>query len=164
MGALTEQEIFDCMATSLRSAINLCDQLATKPKRGLIYDAFRKELALVEGCCRQASTWREDTRWLPIGLMMEEAHKRAGDWIRGTKDPVTGIRLAIPEGQKHPLFVKLGENLKALLLMVEGLKTKATKRVGMILPHMPNPGRNVSQIGFSRSKGGLIIPDGVAVQ
>ena len=172
MGALTEAEIFDCMADSLRKAIDHCEQLAIKPLRGPIYNSFRQELKLVEGTCRQASAWREDTRWLPIGVMMEQCHQKAGDWLRGVVDPVTKRRTPIAEGQKHPLFVKLAENLRAILQGVEDLRTKAAGRMGMILPATPRAetrthGRSVQvslPAGMHRHPSGLIIPDGVQAQ
>lgn len=153
MGALTEIEIFDCMSENLRTAIDDCEKLATVPMKGLVYDRFRKALKLVEGACRQASAWREDTRWLPIGLMMEEAHKRAGEWLRGVVQP-DGTRRMIPLGEKHPLFVKLAENLRALLKSVDELRTKKTDRIGMILPQVGAPIVN----GMLRRESGLIIP------
>jgi len=148
MGALTEQEIFNCLSENLRMAIDACDLLATTPLKGPVYDRFRKALKLVEGSCRQASAWREDTRWLPIGLMMEEAHKRAGEWLRGVKTP-DGKRRPIPFGEKHPLFVRLAENLRALLKTVDDLRTKQTGRMGMILPDMA---------AMTRRESGLLVP------
>lgn len=166
MGALTETEIFSCMADNLRLAAIDCDLLATEPLKGPIYDRFRRELKLVEGCCRQASAWREDTRWLPIGLQMEECHRRAGEWLRGEKMP-DGSRRLIPYGQKHPLFLKLAANLRALHMVVEALRTRATGRIGMILPDaMPGPHREhrpqrvLIPPGLSQRASGLIVPSG----
>jgi hypothetical protein len=153
MGALTETEIFNCMSENLRTAIDDCDLLATTPLKGPVYNRFRKALKLVEGSCRQASAWRSDTRWLPIGLMMEEAHKRAGEWLRGVKQP-NGGRRPIPHGEKHPLFLKLAENLRALLKTVNDLRTKQTSRAGMILPEAGVPIMG----GMIRRESGLIIP------
>lgn len=153
------------MADNLRMAARDCELLATIPMKGMVYDRFRKELKLVEGCCRQASAWREDTRWLPIGLMMEECHKRAGDWLRGVVMP-DGTRRLIPHGEKHPLFVKLAENLHALLKQVSVLRTQATGRLGMILPDMaPTPFRETRQhrielpAGMAARASGLIVPE-----
>jgi len=172
MGDLSEVEIFSCMAENLRLAAQHCADLAVKPLKGPIYNDFRKELRLVEGCCKQASQWREDTRWLPIGLMMAECHKRAGDWLRGVKDPVTGRRVKIAEGQRHPLFLKLAENLRAIHREVEKLRAARTGRIGMILPELqPAPtrtqGRQMQVIlppGMHQTRSGLIIPDGVSAQ
>ena len=120
MGALTETEIFACLAENLTLAAEECERLAVLPAAGPTYNSLRHRLRLIEGACRQASAWREDTRWLPIGLMMHEAHERAGNWLRGF----------------HPrkLFLKLAENLRALAHIADDLRTKATGTVGMILP------------------------------
>ena len=120
MGALTETEIFACLAENLTLAAEECERLAVLPAAGPTYNSLRHRLRLIEGACRQASAWREDTRWLPIGLMMHEAHDRAGNWLRGF----------------HPrkLFLKLAENLRALAHIADDLRTKATGTVGMILP------------------------------
>lgn len=146
---LTEAEILDRLRSTLRQAIEHCEMLANLPARGPTYNAFRHELLDIEGCCRQMCYWRGDTRWLPIGLMMEEAHKRAGHWLR-----------------KHfprPLFLKLAENLKALLIQCENTATKATGVIGPILPEVqPAPlkqGRTVQV----KTPGGIIIPEGVTV-
>jgi hypothetical protein len=154
------------MADSLGKAIHHCEDLAVHPLKGPIYHQYRTELKLVEGCCRQASAWREDTRWLPIGLMMSKCHNMAGEWLRGVQDPVTKRRTPIPEGQKHPLFVKLAENLRALLVQVEKLRTGATGKMGMILPvTAPAPFRDTRQHrvaalppGMTQRPSGLIVP------
>ena len=164
MSALTESEIFDCMAENLRLAAQDCELLATSPAKGFIYDRYRKELKLVEGACRQASAWREDARWLPIGLQMAECHKRAGEWLRGVVQP-DGHRAPIPFGQKHPLFLRLSEVLRMLLAQVEALRTQATGRSGMILPGAaPLPFRETRQhqinlpAGLAQRASGLIVP------
>lgn len=154
MGALTEIEIFDCMSENLRTAIDACEKLATVPLKGPVYDRFRKALGLVEGCCRQAGGWREDSRWYPIGMLMEEAHRRAGEWLRGVKGP-DGRRRPIPFGEKHPLFVRLAEEgLRPLQKVIDDLRTKATGRVGMILPEAGAP----LMAGVVRRESGLLVP------
>lgn len=155
MSFLTEQEIKDCLKDNLRQAIQHCTDLATKPKRGLSYDALRTELGLIEGCCTQMAYWRSDTRWLQFGLLMEQAHQRAGEWLR----------------RHHPkkLFLMLGENLKVLLLIAEDLETKKTGIMGSILPmvqagpHRENRPISVPRSFERRSAGGIIIPDGASV-
>lgn len=158
MARLTEQEIFDCISTNAKLAAEHCDDLAKLTRKGPTYDLLRKELKLIEGACRQAAYFRQDARWLPIGLMMEEAHTRAGEWLRGVKQPMGGRR-RIPEGQLHPLFVKLADNLRALHARMESLRTKATNRVGMILPKpRAAPHRDTVPVGYTKSMGGVIIP------
>ncbi len=157
MARLTEIEIFDRMQESLRAAEQACRDLATSPIKGPNYEILRKHLGLIEGCCRQASVWREDTRWLPIGMMMAEAHRRAGDWLRGIKLPDGGRRSLAP-GEMHPNFVKLAENLKALLVSVARLKTARTGRRGMILPQpMVAPHRDFRPVQV-RTPGGVFLP------
>jgi len=167
MGALTEIEIFDCLATNLRLAAEAAEKLSVRPTGGLIYDRLRRALRLVEGCCKQASTWREDTRWLTFGRQMAECHKRAGDWLRGIKQE-DGTRLKIADGQLHPAFVMLADNLRNLLVLAERTRTMRTNRVGMILPkELPGPHRDTRPVGYmpapKLSRGGIIIPDSVSL-
>ena len=164
MGDLTEREIFDCLETNFRLAAEHCEDLAKLPRKGPTYKKLIEELKLIEGACRQASVWREDTRWLHLGLMMEEAHKRAGDWLRGVAQPSGGRRM-IPEGVRHPLFMKLAENLRAGLARAQETRHAATGRIGMILPEvMRAPHRDTVPVGWTPSMNGsrLIIPAGVA--
>lgn len=163
MGALTETEIFDCLATNLTLAAEHADLLAVRPLKGAIYDKLRTELGLIEGACRQASAWREDTRWLPIGRMMAEAHQKAGGWLRGYKVGLTRIKFS--EGHENKLFRMLAANLRALLAAVERLRTQATGRVGMILPDvLPGPHRDTRPVGWTPGHRGLIVPSSLAVQ
>jgi hypothetical protein len=165
MGALTEPEIFDCLRTNFRLAANLCVELATKPRKGPNYNKLREALRLIEGAARQAGYWRSDARWLQIGLDAAEAHNRAGEWLRGVKQP-DGSRRAIPPGEKHPLFMRLAEVLRAGLERAEQYRTNKTGRIGTILPKpLPGPHRDtrpVSFNGFKVSKGGVLIPAGAA--
>lgn len=163
MGALTEQEIFDCIADNAKLAAEHCDRLARDPapRRGDTYHQLRTELKLIEGACRQASVWRQDTRWLPIGLMMEEAHKRAGDWLRGAKQD--GVLIKLAERHHFQCFTKLAENLRGLAVQMEALRTRATGRSGMILPDMlPGPHRDTRPTGFRKTQGGILLPGTVS--
>lgn len=127
MGALTEIEIFGAMEESMRKAAEACDRLANGCRGGEYVD-LRKNLKLAEGACRQASQWREDTRWLNLGIQMAEAHKRAGDWLRA-KEPSWRFR-------------GLAQILRQGVLRAHSLKTKATGTRGMILPDVaPAPFR-----------------------
>lgn len=164
MAHLTEAEIFDCLETNFRLAAEHCEDLAKLPRKGPTYKKLIEELKLIEGACRQASVWREDTRWLRLGLMMEEAHKRAGDWLRGVAQ-AGGGRRAIPEGVKHPLFMKLAANLRAALALAEETRTKKTGHLGSILPEiMRGAHRDTVPVGWSPAMPGsqLIIPAGAA--
>jgi hypothetical protein len=162
MSDLTEAEIFSCLVTNFRLAAEHCDDLARLPKKGPTYLKFRAELKLIEGACRQAAYWRSDARWLQIGLMMEEAHRRAGDWLRGVKGP-DGHRRPIPQGTLHPLFVKLAENLRLGLARAQEFKDKKTGRMGAILPIVQaDPNFERRTFGYRQTAGGIILPDGVS--
>lgn len=160
MSDLTEVEIFDCMAENIRLAAQHCDELAVYSRKGQPYEDLRDELELIEGCCQQASQHREDTRWLPISLLMRECHDKAGEWLRGYK--IDGETIALAPGEMNQNFVELAKHLRSLLGKVEELRTRKTGRVGMILPDMPTVARNVSHVGYT--PGGIIIPAGVRLQ
>lgn len=157
MGDLTEREIFDCIGTNAKLAAEHCESLARKPREGETYDLLREELKLIEGACRQASAWRGDTRWLPLGLAMEEAHVKAGEWLRGVK--VAGQRIRLAERHNFECFMKLAENLRGIHAAMEKLRDAKTNRVGMILPDSrPAPFRDTRPVGFTKSLGGVLIP------
>ena len=161
MGRLTENDIFSCLIENFRLAAENADKLAHVPLKGQVYDEFRKQLQLIEGACRQASAWREDTRWLPIGLMIAEVHQRAGDWLRGIKQ-ADGTRVKIRDGELHPLFVRLADNLRALQTAAEKTRNSKTGRVGMILPAVQaGPHRDTRPVGWIPNSGGaLLVPAG----
>lgn len=157
MGTLTESEIFDCLSTNFRLAAEDCEKLAKSPRKGQTYAALRDKLELLEGACRQASLWRQDTRWLAIGMAMAEAHKRAHGWLMGVKIN-GGPRIKVANGHMHPLFLKLAENLRLAQRKAEEIRTHKTNRVGMILPPTAAaPRRDTMPIGWRRPSG-LIIP------
>lgn len=165
MGALTETEIFDRLTSSFKLAAELCEDLAKTPVGGQTYDRFRKELRLIEGCCKQAAAWREDSRWLPIGVMMSQCHQKAGDWLRGLKLD-DGTRVKIANGQLHPMFLKLAENLRGFAALAERTRTSATGRTGIILPDMlPGPHRDTVPVGYRAppkvTPGGILLPESV---
>jgi hypothetical protein len=171
MGALSEPEIFSCLTENCRMAAEHAEFLASSPRVGPTYRLLRDELELIEGACRQAAHWREDTRWLKIGLAMEHAHKNAGEWLRGIKNG-PGPRIPLAPGHKHPLFMKLAETLRALHKMTDDLRDKATGRVGMILPEvqkapMRTQGRPMQVLmppSVQVSRGGILLPPGAAAQ
>lgn len=161
MGALTEAEIFGCLSENLRLAAQDADTLATSPRKGQTYDAFRKRLKLIEGACRQAAAWRQDCRWYPVGMQMAKVHATAGAWLRGAKHE--GRRIALTPAEQKERFTKLAAVLRSFHTVAEDLRTKATGRVGMILPReLPGPHRDTRPVHISRTPGGIIIPAGVA--
>ncbi len=164
MGALTEREIFDCLFTNFGEAAKLCDDLAVLPAKGPSYDKLRKTLALIEGAARQAAYWRQDARWLTIAAFVAEAHKRAGNWLRGAKRP-DGVKVMLRPGELHPLFKKLAENLRAGQRRAEEFRDKKTGRMGTILPRpLPGPHRDHRPVSvvlpnYHTTPSGLILPN-----
>jgi hypothetical protein len=161
---LTETEIFDCLFTNLRLAAEHCEKLAVLPRTGPTYVKLREELQLIEGCCRQANYWRADTRWLKYAYHMGEAHRLAGNWLRGIKVG-PGPRRRIPPGQRHPMFMALSAALRCIAERAAEIKDKRTGKLGPILPIMrPGPHRDTRPVqvllppGFERRVSGLIAP------
>jgi hypothetical protein len=151
-GHVTEREILSLMKATFKRAAEHCDKLAVLPARGPTYRRLREDLQICENCCRQVAWYREDARWLRIGLMMEEAHKRAGGWLRDRTMPRTeNSNLA------HPLFVRLAENLRFGAARAEQMENAATGRVGMILPK-PLRGAARTQGRMVQVPSGLIVP------
>lgn len=141
MTVTTESEIKDCMRTNLRGVIDDCGLLAVLPMRGPTFERMRDRLQTIENCCKQMAAWRDDTRWLPIGMMMETCHQKSREWVAGIK--AAGI---IVKGDPK-LFMMLQVNMKALLAMVDNLADNATGRVGMILPDpLPAPHRETKPV------------------
>ena len=145
MSDLTEVEILDCLKSNLKSATQKCKLLSHTPYRGVTYHELRKELKLIEGACRQMAYWREDTRWLQIGLLMEECHRRSGNWLRN---------FIKPSPVSKQLFLKLAENLCSVYVACSNLETKATGERGLILPEtIP-----ADLSPFERAQNKLILP------
>lgn len=137
MGALLEQEIFSCMTENLRLAAGHARDLALKPKQGPTYWSFREEMLMVEGCCRQASAWREDSRWLNIGMVIAEALDRTGKWLRGTKSK---DKLGRTFGPRE-WFLKMAETLDGISMVIDQTRDARTGIRGMILPNTPSIAR-----------------------
>ena len=127
MTHVTEHEIIDRLETSFRLAAEHCEALAVLPQRGPTYKKLIEDLKYCENCCRQIAYYRDDSRWFAVGLYMEEAHKRAGTWLR--KIPRTATSNAA-----HPLFKMLAEKLRDGQRRAHDLATKATGTTGPILP------------------------------
>lgn len=157
---LTEREVVDCLSENFRLAAQNAELLAKSPKRGQIYLKFRDQLRILETCSRQMGYMRGgDARWLQIGRMMAETHKRAGDWLRGVPQPGGGHR-PLTEGQKHPLFMMLADKLRKGQRSAEDLRDKKTGRRGPILPiaGRPTEHRATSPVGWRSTASGLVIP------
>lgn len=151
MSDLTEREIFDRLVTSFREVAEHCEALAVQVNRvkGQRYVKLREHLKLVEGSCRQAAMWRDDSRWLQIGQFAAECHRKCGDWLRFKT--------------KGPMFLKLAENMRMMQKAAEQMRDAATGVRGPILPAVPKyePANRIVQV---RTPGGLILPPGVSLQ
>ena len=153
MSDRSEVEVFSLLEDNFKSCAEKAEKLAWDPYRGFVYLQFVKQLREIEGCCIQACDHREDSRWLIIGNMMAEVHRRAGTWLRTSPTKETRDLADIR-------FKKLADNLRKFALFAEELKTKATGRIGMILPEpLPGPHRDARPVQVI-SPGGIIIPDG----
>ena len=146
MSALSEIEIFSCLRENLRGAADDCDIIAKQPRSGEMFDRMRKRLKLAEGACRQAAYWREDSRWLQVGLKMEKAHQIARTWLHR------------PSVKSKKLFIGLAAALRKVEKDIQRLETQRTGIMGMILPEVERAplrqGRPVQVI----TPGGLVLP------
>jgi len=149
VSALTEVEIFDRLIASFREAAEHCRALAIQPNRikGQRYVRLREHLMLIEGACRQASMWRDDARWLPIGRYAADCHKKCGDWLRFKT--------------KGRMFELLAENMTMMLAATQLMKDRSTGVRGTILPAQPKyePENRMVQV-----PSGLIVPKSVLLQ
>jgi len=75
MSDLTELEILSKFNQSIREARDACAWLAKNADpewlapRGVHYRRLKTALSELEGCARQMSQFRSDTRWLPLGIL-----------------------------------------------------------------------------------------------
>lgn len=140
---LTEIEIFDRLISSFRAAEEHCRALALQENRikGQHYNKLRAHLMLIEGCCRQASAWREDWRWLQIGKYAAECHKRCGGWLRHRDPP--------------KYFLLLADNMQMMQKATQEMKDRATGVRGPILPVLPKYEPENRQVAVSA--GGIFL-------
>lgn len=122
-----EKEILGQMRESFRLAAECATELAEAPARGPAYFTLVQQLGLIEGCCRQTCYYRDDSRWLPVGVAMAKVHEMAGRWLR--QYPRTA-----ESNEAYPLFMKMAETMQGLARVAEDLETKATGVAGLILP------------------------------
>jgi hypothetical protein len=141
---ITERELLTQLRDELRRAILDCEALASLPARGPTYHRLHVSLRQIEELCRRVGYNRQDSRWFGLGLMMEQVHKRAGEWLRGH--------------YPRPLFLKLADNMRKMERALDDVQTKATGRVGMILPKpQPLPHREARPVQVV-TPGGIIVP------
>lgn len=153
--ALTEADIFDRLFTSYGEAAAACDDLAKSPRIGAAYRRLKIHLDLVEGACRQAAHFREDSRWLIKGLQAAEAAKRASEWLRRGKTG-GGLYVSLTLGERHPLFNALATSLRKMQGEAVRTKNAKTGKVGKILPTAQKIFRQNRAVAVSNS--GLILP------
>jgi hypothetical protein len=168
MSDLTENEVIDRLKTSLGEAGAAAVALSIETRMGPNYVRLRENLLLVEGCCRQLSAMREDTRWLPLGRMAAEAQQRARNWLAGVKvnrDDGGTVRLATAMATRHPLFDRLAQNLAFWLAGINRMLEMRTGKLGPTLPDMPRRERPVGAPvpvslppGMTKTSGGIIVP------
>lgn len=165
MGDLSETEIFDCLATNFRLAAEHAEDLAKLPAKGPTYIKFRHELKMIEGAARQAAHWRQDARFLSIGIACAKAHATAGEWLRGIRMP-DGSRRKLARGEVHPSFMTLAAFLRKCHFKADGVKGRRTGRsAGPYLPPvLPGPHRDTRPAGWNTTPSGLIVPEHATVQ
>jgi hypothetical protein len=126
MTETTETELFDCLIGNLKSA-RADVALMADPSilRGPLYFRVKEALKLVEGSARQIAHWREDSRWLKIGLAAEVAHQMVRQWVERREGPKAYTFMAI--------------QMQRWLNLVEVIRHAKTGKLGLILPDMGEP-------------------------
>lgn len=125
MSGLTEREILSRHTQSLGEARDACQWLARNADpekiapRNRHYRNLQKALKELEGTCRQMSAYRDDTRWLPLGIFYAKVMRTVTTKYRGMD--------WLAFGQIAQVFV-LG------IKKVETLAEAKTGRLGPILP------------------------------
>ncbi|HEV2674140.1 MAG TPA: hypothetical protein VGV37_06320 [Aliidongia sp.] len=148
MSDLTEREIFACMRENFSGAADDCRRLAAGERFGL-YPAFREKMEMIEGCCRQASMWRSDGRFLPVAHQVALAQQKCRQWLV----------------EKHPAlrYMALATILDGYAHMCDELETKATGTTGpILLKPLEGEHRTGKPVQVVRPSG-LIVPAGVSV-
>lgn len=159
MSNITEKEVFLRLQENIREAVQACNDLAVRSQRGRSYNTLRDRLADIEWCCQKLAGSRGDARWLPIGMKIAVAHKKAGDWLRGWTDPVTGNRVPTAPGELNELFVMLAANLMILAKASEELFTGKTGTLDAILPKAEETRREGRPaLVYKPKKSALILP------
>lgn len=152
------------MTESLRIAAECAEALATNDVEGRDYYSLREHLKLIEGCCIQAATFREDTRWLPLGRTVIEAWQRAGNWLRPQQHALLNHKVKLAPKHRNEMFVMLAANLREFHKGMLSLKDSKTGKSGMILPTASAAERRIGapvQVLMPariRQQGGLILP------
>lgn len=139
---VTEGEILDKHVQSLMEASEACQLLARNADpqkiapRGRIYGNLKRALTALEGSCRQMNYYREDTRWLRLGMLYAKAMVTVS---------------VLFEHQNWIGFGKLRELFDNGQRRMDDLATQKTGQRGPILPTKPTnwlimPDRNRARI------------------
>lgn len=130
MSDLTEQELIDRHQQALKEAKDACQELGRNADpdyiavRGPHYRRLREALNLVEGTCRQLCAFRQDTRWLPLGIHYAKVMRL--------------VQRKFVE-QKWSHFGKLAPMFDIGLRQMQDLKDRRTGIRGSILIENPAP-------------------------
>lgn len=152
MAYVQEIEMFARLVESFRLSAELCDRMAVSLHRGRLYKDLIENLRLCENCCRQVAKERGDARWLVTGFKMEEAHQRAGTWLRKY------VREGQDRKMAHDLFKKLAEQLRFIMAEGEKMRYAATERLGPVLPKVQTPPLRDTRPVAVMLPSGLIVP------
>jgi hypothetical protein len=126
---LSEQEITSRHMQSLKEARDCCDWLgkqldpALAAPRGRRYAQLRKALTELEGSARQMAHWRQDARWLKLGIHYAK---------------VMRVAQAKYVGQRWGAFKAMVQIFDAGLRSLDDLQTRKTGTLGAILPARPS--------------------------
>lgn len=139
---MTDNEVWDHLRTTLRSAIDHCGLLATLPAKGPTYRKIIVDLQALEGSARDFGNRRQDARWNLFGWEMECFHQRIGDAIR----------------QQHArkIFLHMQAMMKGALEAAEKMKDAKTGRLGPITPVVRPVHRDTRPVYVRPS--GLLVP------
>lgn len=125
MSGLTEREILTKHTQSLREAADACQWLARNADpekiapRARHYKNLQEALKELEGTCRQMCAFRDDTRWLPLGIFYAK---------------IMRVATAQYASMNWLGFGRLAEVFKVGGPKVEALANAKTGKAGAILP------------------------------
>ena len=127
--ALTEADILSKHTQCLKEAAECCQLLARNADpekigpRGHIYGNLRRALKSLEGTCRQMNYFREDTRWIQLGILYAKAMRTSS---------------ALFANQNWLGFGQLRQLFENGLRRMDDLANMKTGQKGPILPTRPS--------------------------
>lgn len=129
MSGLTEAEVLDRHRQSLGEARSICHRLGSQldpdkaEPRGWLYAALKDHLGRLEGTCRQMHYFREDARWLRLGIQYAKLARSAQRHFIA---------------QRWGAFTKMMPIFEAGLRSVADLAEQKTGKIGPVLPQRPS--------------------------